>query len=93
MDTLFYDKPSKLDAAKNLNRTGTVYTLQILCIFFLCEEAKKILNSLQWNEEIAKENFTYENHLKVSKFCSPELELWIQCNWVSYLILFLKEFF
>ena len=41
---------------------GYDYTLQILCIFFLCEEAKKILNSLQRNEEIAKENFTYENH-------------------------------
>ena len=47
-----------------------VYTFKILC-----EEAKKILNSLQRNEEIAKENFTYENHLKVSRFCSPELEL------------------
>ena len=40
-----------------------VYTFKILC-----EEAKKILNSLQRNEEIAKENFTYENHLKVSIF-------------------------
>ena len=44
-------------------------------LFFLCEEAKKILNSLQRNKEIVKETFTYENHLKVSKFCSPELEL------------------
>ena len=25
----------------------------------------------------AKENFTYKNHLKFSKFCSPELELQI----------------
>jgi hypothetical protein len=36
--------------------------------WILCKKSEE-------NEEIAKENFTYKNHSKVSKFCSPELEL------------------
>ena len=69
------------------------YTLQILCIFFLCEEAKKILNSLQRKRRKAKENSTYKNHWKVSKSCNPQLELWMQWNWVSYLVLFVSKVF
>ena len=69
------------------------YTLQILCIFFLCEEAKKILNSLRRKRRKAKENFTYKNHWKVSKSCNPELELWMQCHCVSYFVLFMTKFF
>ena len=38
---------------------GYDYTLQILCFFFLCEEAKKILTSLQKKRRNAKEIFTY----------------------------------
>ena len=67
--------------------------MQILCIFFLCEEAKKILNSLQRKRRKAKENFTYKNHWKVSKSCNPQLELWMQWNWVSYLVLFVSKVF
>ena len=67
----------------------------ILCkffeFFFLCEGAKKILNSLQWKEEIAKESFTYENHLKVSIFCSPDS--WIRILNTVSLIFIIGEIF
>ena len=65
-----------------------LYFANSLHIFFLCEEAKKILNSLQRK---VKENFTYKNHWKVSKSCNPQLELWMQWNWVSYLVLFWEK--
>ena len=49
-----------LKAGKVRFEMGLNYTLQILCIFFLCEEAKKILNSLQKKRRNVKENFTYK---------------------------------
>ena len=66
---------SKLkNSAVSHDKFYVTLVIGILCKFFAFYFfAKKILNSLQKKQINAKENFTYKNHLKFSKFCSSEL--------------------